>query len=99
MFDGLLKFHTRCDACGLPFDRFNVGDGPAAFVVLIVGAIVVVAAVLADAAFMPPWWVHALIWTPLIVALTILSLRAIKGVLLSLEFNQQAREGQIDGPS
>jgi uncharacterized protein (DUF983 family) len=43
---------------------------PAAFLILIVGAIVAVAAILVDLAYSPRWWVH-LVWLPVMVGLTL----------------------------
>jgi uncharacterized protein (DUF983 family) len=79
---------------GLDFSSFNVGDGPAAFLILIVGAIVVVAALVLDAAAEPPWWAH-LIWVPIAAALTIGGLRLAKAGLLAQEYKRRAGEGRI----
>jgi uncharacterized protein (DUF983 family) len=89
-----VKFAHRCRACGLDYDSFNVGDGPAAFLILIVGAIVTVGALVVDGAFSPPWWVH-LIWIPVTGALTIGGLRLAKAWLLAQEYRHRAREGRI----
>jgi uncharacterized protein (DUF983 family) len=89
-----VKFASRCRSCGLDYDSFNVGDGPAAFLILIVGAIVVVAALMLDAAAEPPWWVH-LIWIPVTAVLTIGGLRIAKAWLLAQEYKHRAREGRI----
>ena len=94
MFAGWVKFAHRCRGCGLDYDSFNVGDGPAAFLILIIGAIVVVAALTLDAAAEPPWWVH-LVWIPVAAALTIGGLRFAKGWLLALEYKHRAREGRL----
>jgi len=94
LFAGWVKFANRCRCCGLDYDSFNVGDGPAAFLILIVGAIVVVSALLLDAADEPPWWVH-LIWIPVTAALTIGGLRIAKAWLLAQEYKHRAREGRI----
>ena len=40
LFEGWVRFASRCRACGLDYDSFNVGDGPAAFLILFVGAVV-----------------------------------------------------------
>ena len=74
--------------------RFNVGDGPAAFLIFIVGTITVVAALVVDGAFSPPWWVH-LVWMPVAAALTIGGLRVSKAWLLAQEYKHRAREGRI----
>jgi uncharacterized protein (DUF983 family) len=94
LFKGWVSFAGRCRSCGLDFSSFNVGDGPAAFLILIVGAIVVVGALVLDAAAEPPWWVH-LVWVPVAAGLTIGGLRVAKGWLLAQEYKHRAREGRI----
>jgi uncharacterized protein (DUF983 family) len=94
LFAGMVKFAPKCRACGLDYDAFNVGDGPAAFLILIVGAVVTVGALMLDAAAEPPWWAH-LIWLPVTAGLTIGGLRLGKAWLLGQEYRHQAREGKI----
>ena len=94
MFAGWVRFADRCRACGLDFSSFNVGDGPAAFLIFIVGTITVVGALVIDGAFSPPWWVH-LIWIPIAAALTIGGLRLSKAWLLGQEYRHRAREGRV----
>jgi uncharacterized protein (DUF983 family) len=95
LFSGLATFSAKCRACGLDYSAFNVGDGPAAFLIFIVGGIVVALAILVELRFGPPWWVHALLWIPLAAVLTVGLLRVAKGLLLSLEYKNRAREGRI----
>ena len=95
LFAGLATFAPTCRACGLDFMGFNVGDGPAAFLIFIVGGIVVAMAILVELSLTPPWWVHVLLWLPLTAILTIGLLRVAKGLLLALEYRNQAREGRI----
>ena len=94
LFAGVVKFAPKCRACGLDYDAFNVGDGPAAFLILIVGAVVTVGALMLDAAAEPPFWVH-FIWLPVTAGLTIGGLRLGKAWLLAQEYRHQAREGKI----
>ena len=94
LFDGLVRFGKTCRSCGLDFDSFNVGDGPAAFLILVVGTSVVVGALVLDAAAEPPWWVH-LVWVPVAAAFTIGGLRIAKGWLLAQEYKHRASEGRI----
>jgi uncharacterized protein (DUF983 family) len=94
LFDGWVSFAPKCRACGLDFSSFNVGDGPAAFLIFIVGTITVVGALVVDGAFSPPWWVH-LVWVPVAAALTIGGLRISKAWLLGQEYRHRAREGRI----
>lgn len=94
LFDGTVKFAPQCRACGLDFAAFNVGDGPAAFLILIVGAIVTGLAIWVELAATPPWWVH-LVWIPVALGLTLAGLRAGKAWLLAQEYKHRAREGRI----
>ena len=94
MFKGWVSFSEQCRSCGLDYSSFNVGDGPAAFLIFIVGTITVVGALVLDGAFSPPWWVH-LVWIPVATGLTIGGLRLSKGWLLAQEYKHRAREGRI----
>jgi len=95
LFAGLATFAPRCRACGLDFEAFNVGDGPAAFLIFIVGGLVVGLAIAVELGLSPPWWVHVLLWLPLTAILTIGLLRLAKGLLLALEYRNKAGEGRI----
>ena len=95
LFAGFVTFATRCRACGLDFSSFNVGDGPAAFLIFIVGGIVTAAAITLELAAEPPFWLHILLWFPLTALLVVALLRMAKAALLALEFRHRAREGQL----
>lgn len=96
LFRSITAFADKCRACGLDYDKYNVGDGPAAFLTLIVGGLVLALALIVELNFYPPIWVHALLWFPLTIAAVVGSLRVSKGMLLVLEHRNQAREGSID---
>jgi uncharacterized protein (DUF983 family) len=95
LFRGLVSFAPRCRSCGLDLASFNVGDGPAAFLIFIVGAIVVGLAMFVELKFSPPFWVHVLLWVPVATGLVILLLRASKTILATLEYRHRAREGRL----
>ena len=94
MFAGVIRFSPRCGACGLDYDRFNVGDGPAALLIMLVGAIVVTGAVSLQLALRPPFWVHILLWLPLATVLVVGLLRLAKAALLTIEARRAAHEGR-----
>jgi len=79
----------------MDFTQFNVGDGPAAFLIMIVGAIVTILAVIVQLKFEPPFWVHILLWVPITSALVIGLLRIAKAALIALEYRNRAREGRL----
>ena len=93
LFAGRATFAPKCRACGLDFHAFNVGDGPAAFLTLIVGALVTALAIAVELTIKPPLWVHAILWFPLTMLAVLFSLRFAKGLLLALEYRHKAREG------
>ena len=95
LFVGWIKFADRCTVCELDLAAFNVGDGPAAFLTLIIGTLVVGLAIWLQLAVEPPWWVHVLLWPVVTLALILASLRASKGVLLALEYRNKAGEGRV----
>ena len=94
LFVGPVKFADRCRACGLDLTRFNVGDGPAGFLTLIIGAVITGLAIWLDLTVTPPFWVHIILWVPLATAATILSLRGTKAAMLYLEYRNDAGEGR-----
>ena len=96
LFDGPAQFAASCRACGLDFSRFNVGDGPAAFLTLIVGALVTGLAIWLQLAVEPPFWVHILLWVPLTAGLVLGGLRGCKAWLLQAEYRRSAGEAVTD---
>lgn len=95
LFAGVISFSPACRTCALDYTQFNVGDGPAAFLIMIVGAIVTIAAITVELKFGPPFWVHILLWIPVTAALVVGLLRIAKGALLVLEYRNRAREGRL----
>ncbi len=96
LFTGYLVLAPSCRACGLDFGFADSADGPAVFVILIVGFIVAGSALVFELAVGPPIWVHALLWVPLILVLSFGTLRPFKGILIALQYVNKAREGELD---
>ena len=92
LFAGYAKFAERCRVCGLDFTKFNVGDGPAAFLTLVIGALVTGLALWLELAVAPPFWVHVVLWVPFTAAAVLGGLRASKALLLQAEYRRGARE-------
>lgn len=96
LFAGFLTVDKKCGSCGLDYSFADAGDGPAIFVILISGFIVVGAALIVEFAYQPPFWLHALLWGPLILAVTLLPLRLLKGLLIVLQYHHRAAEGRFE---
>ncbi|RXZ66685.1 DUF983 domain-containing protein [Pelagerythrobacter rhizovicinus] len=92
LFASGIRFAGRCRTCDLDYDSFNVGDGPAAFLTLLIGAAVTALAISVELAFRPPLWLHALLWVPVTALAVIFGLRIAKGALLASEFRNRAKE-------
>ncbi len=95
LFAGFLTLNERCQACGLDFDFADAGDGPAFFVILVLGFVIAAGALLLELAYAPPLWLHAVLWPPLVLVFSLGLLRPIKGVMIALQFVNQARPGEI----
>jgi uncharacterized protein (DUF983 family) len=86
LFVGLLRVRATCAVCGLDLSAQDAGDGPAVFVILFLGLIVVGLAALVEIRFSPPIWVHLVLWTPLIFGAAVVMLRAFKAGLIALQY-------------
>ena len=95
LFDGYLTLAKSCTACGLDYSFADAGDGPAVFIMLIVGFIVTGGALIVEVLYSPPYWVHAALWIPLAIGLPLLILRPFKAVLIALQYANKAAEGRI----
>jgi uncharacterized protein (DUF983 family) len=96
MFSGFLLLKPACETCGLDYSFVDAGDGPAVFVILIAGFIVVGAALIVETLYQPPFWLHAAMWLPLILITTLAPLRVLKGVLIALQYHHKAAEGRLE---
>ncbi|MFO1062022.1 MAG: DUF983 domain-containing protein [Dongiaceae bacterium] len=92
LYQGFLTVRQSCPACGLDYGPADSGDGPAVLVILVLGAVVVLAALIVEAKLEPPMWVHAVLWPPLILGGAIGLLRPLKSLMLSLQFHHRAGE-------
>ena len=97
LFNGYLNTAKGCSNCGLDYSFADAGDGPAVFVILIIGFIVTGLALYAEVNFNPPLWVHFLLWIPMVIVLSLVLLRWMKGLLIALQYRNKAAEGRLDG--
>jgi uncharacterized protein (DUF983 family) len=97
LFKGFLTIAPACERCGLDFGFTDAGDGPAVFIILIAGFVVVFIALIIEVKYDPPLWFEALISVPMVLAATLLPLRSTKSLLISLQYHHRASEGQLVG--
>ena len=97
LFKGLLEVRPQCEVCGLDLSKADSGDGPAVFIILILGAVVVLLALLLESLISPALWVHMALWPAVIVAGSIWMLRPAKSLLIALQFKNKAEDtGQLE---
>lgn len=94
VFSTYLGFATSCQVCGADFQKADSGDGPAFFVMFLVGIVITPPVLLVQVVFDPPYWVHLLIWGPVILGLSIWLLRPFKSLLFALQWKNHAEEAQ-----
>ena len=87
-----------CTVCGLDFGFADAGDGPAVFVMLIGGFLVLGAALAVEIAYQPPLWVYPLVFVPLSLVVCLGLLRPFKGVLIAAQYINRAEPGQLEKP-
>jgi uncharacterized protein (DUF983 family) len=96
LFKGFLTLKAACEKCGLDYSFADAGDGPAIFSMFFGGFVVVFAALAVEVAYQPPYWVHAALWLPLILIVTLGPLRSLKSLLIALQYHHKAREGRFE---
>lgn len=96
LFSGFLTTTPSCSCCGLDYGFIDAGDGPAVFVIFIVGFVVIGLAFWLELTVMPPMWVHMVLWIPLTLILSFGLLRPLKALLIALQYQHRAAEGRLD---
>lgn len=95
LFTGFLGVAPVCRACGLDMGFADAGDGPAVFVTLIGGFVVLGLALWTELAYEPPMWVHLVIFLPLTLIVCAGLLRPMKGMLVALQYKTKAEQGKV----
>lgn len=96
LFRQVLNLRERCVSCGLDYKFIDTGDGPAVFVIFILGFLMMGAALFVEFRYAPPVWVHIAAWGLLTPLVAIGLLRLIKGWLIGQQFKHKAEEARLD---
>ncbi|CAN1556768.1 Protein of unknown function DUF983 [Rhabdaerophilaceae bacterium] len=86
MFSSFLKVAPVCEACALRLDGHRADDFPPYVTMMIVGHIVVPLMLVAERMSDWPLWLHAIIWLPLTLVLTMLIIQPVKGALIGYQW-------------
>lgn len=87
LFAGVLAVAERCGACGLSLKEHEKGDGPAVFVITLVGFLVSAMAAWVELEYAPPYWLHAVLWVPLVLLFSLYFLRFFKALIVAVQYN------------
>jgi len=89
-----MTLRKKCASCGFDLAKNDSADGPAVFLIFVLGFLLVPLALLFDALFAPPLWVHAVIWSVVALGLTLGSLRPLKAYIIALQFKHRPESWQ-----
>ncbi len=84
-----LSLRDKCESCALDLGKNDSADGPAVFLIFILGFLIVPLALVIEVLFHPPMWLHMTLWTPLVLGLTLGSLRPLKAYIIALQFRHR----------
>lgn len=87
LFRAFVKVADRCSACGEDFHHHRADDFPAYLTIFLVGHLIIPIAMYVEIAFQPSYWLHAAIWAPLVIGLSIGLLQPIKGTIVALQWH------------
>lgn len=96
LFQQLLKLREQCSNCGMNYGFIDTGDGPAVFVIFLLGALILGGALYLEFTYSPPVWVHVVVWGVLTSLIAIVLLRFMKALLIALQYKHKAEEGRLD---
>ena len=86
IYGGFLKVNGACNVCGQELHHHRADDAPPYFTMLIVGHVVVGLVLSVEMHFHPQMWVHAVLWGPAVVLLSLYLLPRIKGALIAYQW-------------
>ncbi len=81
-----LSLKDNCDICGLDLSKNDSADGPAVFLIFVLGFFIVPLALWVDAVFSPALYIHAILWGIVLTGLTIGLLKPIKSYIIFLQY-------------
>lgn len=86
LFSSFLKVCAACPHCGEELLHQKADDLPAYIVILLTGHLFVALALEVEFRLSPPLWVHALLWGPALIVMSLLLLQPVKGAIVALQW-------------
>ncbi len=89
VFEGFIKVIDRCPECGLALAKNDNGDGPAVFLIFLIGFALVPPAVIVSMHVDWPLWLHGLLWGTLILGAVLGLLRPAKALTIGIQYQHR----------
>lgn len=96
LFNGFITLADACEQCQLDYGFADAGDGPAVFVTLLGGFVLLGLALFVQMTYAPPVWLLMTIFAPLTLIVSIGMLRPLKGLLIALQYVHKAEQGRLE---
>ncbi len=87
-----IDLREDCSACGLDFTKNDSADGPAVFLIFVLGFLLVPLALILEVSFSPPLWGHAVLWAVVALGLTVGALKPLKAFVMALQFKHRPED-------
>lgn len=84
-----LSLRKQCESCNLDLEKNDSADGPAVFLIFVLGTLLVPLALMVDHVFAPPLWVHFVLWSAVTLGLTLGMLRPLKAYIIALQYKHR----------
>ncbi len=81
-----LDVKDTCPSCGLNIKKQDSGDGPAVFLIFILGFILTPLALWLASVADIPLWLHAIIWTFAAIIICIFAMQPLKAYVMGLNY-------------
>ena len=91
-----LKPNNQCSNCGLKFEDFDTGDGPAYTAIFFISFLIPIIAIIIEIYYEPSLWVHAAITIPLTLLFTYIILIFSRSVFIAIEHKIRQLEKEED---
>ena len=98
LFRAFVKVADRCNVCGEDLHHHRADDFPAYLTIFLVGHLVVPIAMYVEIAYQPSYWLHTVLWAPMVIILSIGLLQPIKGAIIGLQWAQRMHGFDPDFP-
>jgi uncharacterized protein (DUF983 family) len=86
MFRAFLKVKDACEVCGEELHHQRADDFPAYLVIVLVGHLVIPLVLHVEMTYEPAYWIHAVLWLPLTLVLTLALIQPMKGLVIALQW-------------